>query len=153
MATVVFDGGRHTLTLLDSNNRQVGQWRANNVVDHRATLRFIPNGTYHIIDPFWSHRHGGAADTPEGPYGSYGIIRLQQFAADGHVHSGVGIHAGRAGRGGPDHATMGCIRTTEAAMQGINQHIQTDALLMIQVRFNHVQHNPHPQHPGDHHHH
>jgi hypothetical protein len=25
--------------------------------------------------------------------------------------------------------------------------------LMIQVRFNHVQHNPHPQHPGDHHHH
>jgi hypothetical protein len=149
---MVFDGTAHTLTLFDAQNNQVGQWHANNVVDHRATLRFVPDQTYQIIDPVHPHRHGGDEDTLNGAYGRFGIIRLRDFTLDGRVHSGVGIHSGRANRGGADHATMGCIRTTDEAMDAIRQHILNDPLLSITVRHNHDQHNRHPRHPGDHHH-
>jgi hypothetical protein len=151
MSTLVFDGAAHTLTLLDSAGQQVGQWHANNVVDHRATLRFVPNRTYHIIDPTHPHRHGGEADTLDGAYGRFGIIRLAPFNAHGHAHSGVGVHSGRANRGGADHATMGCIRTTDEAMEAIVRHMRVDPLHSITVRNNHVQHNRHPHHPADHH--
>jgi hypothetical protein len=151
MATIVFDGDTHTLTLFDAQNKQVGQWHANNVVDHRATLRFVPNGFYPLIDQTHPHRHGGDADTLNGPYGRFGILRLQDFTADDYMHRGVGIHAGRADRGGADHATRGCIRTTDAAMEAITRHIRTDPLLSLSVQNNREQHNSRPQHPGDHH--
>lgn len=49
-----------------------------------------------------------------GPYDLYGIIR---FNVPGHP--GIGIHAGRTSTRylpGPQHPTMGCIRTSDAAM-------------------------------------
>lgn len=153
MSTLVFDGTSHTLTLLDSKGAQVGQWHANNVVDSHATLRFVPNGTYSIIDQAHPHRHGGSADTLNGPYGRFGIIRMRDFSVAGKVHSGVGVHSGRADRGGADHATMGCIRTTDAAMKAISEHIKSDHLLSITVRGNHDQHNRSPKRRGDHHKH
>jgi hypothetical protein len=151
MSTLIFDGSGHTLTLLDSRGHEVGDWHANNVVDQRATLRFVPNRTYAIIDHVGPHRHGGVDDSLNGKYGRFGIIRLQDFAADGHDHRGVGVHSGRADKGGADHPTMGCIRTTDTAMEAIVQHMSSDALLSITVQNNHVQHNRLPRSRGDHH--
>lgn len=151
MSTLVFDGTSHTLTLRDSRGNNVGHWHANNVVDRRATLRYVPNRTFTIIDRSAPHRHNAHEDSLNGPYGRFGIIRLHQFAVDGRNHSGVGVHSGRAATGGADHATMGCIRTTDAAMHAISGHISGDPLTEITVQNNRDQHVRHPQHGGDHH--
>jgi hypothetical protein len=146
--------------LYDADGSEVGQWHANNVVDHSATLRFVPNWTYTIDDPIHPHTHDGAVDrhgvgvdTINGSYGRFGILRLHPFRADGTPHEGVGVHSGRDNSGGADHATMGCIRTTDAAMEAITQHIQSDPLDSITVQNNHEQSNRHPHRRGDHHHH
>jgi len=152
MSTLVFDGFSHTLTLYDKHHKEVGQWHANNIVDHRATLKFVPNRIYPIIDRLHPHRHGGSDDTLNGPFGRFGIIRLHPFTAEGHLHEGVGIHSGRADKHGADHPTMGCIRTTDKAMAAIVCQIQKDPLHSITVRHNHDQHNKHHGHQGDHHH-
>jgi hypothetical protein len=152
MSSLSFNGNDQTITLFDAQGNQLGAWPANNVVDRTATMRFVPNQDYDIVDRNAPHTHGGEADTPNGPYGSFGIIRFEGFWADGVHHDGVGLHSGRADRGGADHATMGCIRTSDGAMQAISQHIATDPLTTITVHGNHVQQNRHPQHPADHHH-
>jgi hypothetical protein len=152
MSTLVFDGLAHTLTLFNSQNRQVGQWHANNVVDHRATMRFVPNGSHAIIDQTRPHTHGDDSDTLNGAYGRFGIIRMEEFTANNQSHTGVGIHSGRANRGGADHATMGCIRTTDEAMEAISRQMRNDPITSITVEHNHDQHNRYPLHHGDHHH-
>lgn len=151
MSTLVFDGANRTLTLLNSSDQPVGQWYANNIVDSLATIRFVPNRTYIIVDQNHTHRHSGSADTRNGAYGTFGIIRMQTFASEGQLHSGVGVHAGRANQGGPDHATMGCIRTSESAMEAITRHMRTDPLRSISVVNNRVQVNRSPHHLADHH--
>jgi hypothetical protein len=151
MSTLVFDGDNHTVTLFDAQNNQVGQWHANNVVDSRATLRFVPNRNYQIIDQTHSHRHNNGQDTRNGAYGRFGIVRLQEFTVDGQTHDGVGVHSGRENQGGADHATMGCIRTTDEAMEAITQHMLDDPLTSITVQNNHEQHNRRPRQQGDHH--
>ena len=153
MSTLVFDGTAHTLTLYDSKNASVGHWHANNVVDHKATLRFVPNRDYRIIDQVCPHRHGGNEDTLDGAYGRFGILRLEPFLAAGHHHDGVGVHSGRANKGAADHATMGCIRTTDAAILAITQYIPSDPLTTITVQNNHDQVNNHVHRKGDSHHH
>jgi hypothetical protein len=153
MSTLVFDGGAHTLTLFDASGHQVGQWHANNVVDSKIkNLRFLPNRAYTIIDPAHPHKHGGSSDTLNGAFGRFGIIRLQAFTVSGVQHDGVGVHSGRANKGGADHATHGCVRTTDAAMAAITAHMLTDPLVTLTVQGNHDQHNKSPHHPGDHHH-
>jgi hypothetical protein len=153
MSRLVFDGTSHTLTLFDSHNQQVGQWPANNLVDHRCTLKFLPNRTYVMKDNAHPHRHKGDADTLNGKFGRFGILRLEDFnGPDGKVHQGVGVHAGRANKGAQNHATEGCVRTTDAAMEAIVKFIQKDPLTTITVQHNHDQHNPHPSQHGDGHH-
>src|SRR5690349_19262102 len=109
MSKLVFDGTKHTLTYFNHDNAQIGDgWYANNVVDSSIKdLRFLPNGEYPFLDKHYPHRHGGAADTIDGPYGRFGIFRLQPFKYDGILHSGVGVHSGRHSKGGADHATHG----------------------------------------------
>jgi hypothetical protein len=154
MSTLAFDGSTHTLTLYDNRKHQVGQWHANNVVDHRATLRFLPNRTYKTIDPKKPHTHNDKhVDSLNGKYGRFGIIRLKHFNAEGRRHDGVGIHSGRADKGGADYPTMGCIRTTDEAMEAITQHMKNDPIAYITVQNNHDQHNNRRHHPGDHHQH
>lgn len=54
--------------------------------------------------------------------------------------AGMGIHAGRfarpdrAGREGYQHATMGCIRTTEEAMEFIADQYEADPISELWVR-------------------
>lgn len=148
MSELIFDGTTHQISLVDRNGNTIGTWPANNVVEQRGNhLPFVPNGTHGLIDRTAPHRHGGTdargipVDSTEGAYGSYGIVRLLPLGR----HSGIGVHSGRAqradglGRVGPNHATQGCIRTTDEAMRAIAQTMRRDALTTITVRNNHAQ--------------
>ncbi len=148
MSELVFDGATRQVLLIDSNGNTVGSWPANNVVEQVGShLRFVPNGTHILVDRSMPHRHAGSdrhgipLDSARGSYGSHGIVRLAPIQG----HDGIGVHSGRAGvpdgrrRMGPDHATQGCIRTTDEAMRVIEQTMRTDALRSITVRNNHEQ--------------
>lgn len=131
MSQLVFDGASHELSLIDSQGHTVGTWAANNVVEQgvraRQHLRFVPNGTHVLVDRSALHRHAGhdnhglPLDSASGAYGGYGIVRMTPIQG----HDGVGVHSGREGRAdgrgrrGVDHATQGCIRTTDEAMRVI----------------------------------
>lgn len=132
MSKLKFDGISHQISLLDSSNRVVGTWPAYNNIDSHATIQpHLPNGSYRIQDTTRPHSH---AANPNGPYGSYGIIR---FNVPGHM--GVGVHSGReAARHlpGPQHPTMGCIRTSDTAMKSIKDSIRNDPLSTIEVSGN-----------------
>ncbi len=158
MSQLAFDGVAHTLTLLTSKGAYLaGPWPANNVVASNATLRYVPNGTHAIIDPAHPHMHDNAKhkgildDSTNGAYGPSGIIRLSPFKVGNVVHSGVGIHSGRANIHAQDSATMGCIRTTDEAMATISHFMASDHLTQIIVRNNHDQHNRQPSQRGDQH--
>jgi hypothetical protein len=148
MSELVFDGATHQVSLIDSNGNTVGSWQANNVVEEgHGHLRFVPNGTHILVDRSMPHRHVGSDsrgrpyDSTTGAYGNHGIVRLAPI----HGHDGIGVHSGRAGiadgrgRMGPNHATQGCIRTTDEAMRVISQTMRTDALRAITVRNNREQ--------------
>jgi hypothetical protein len=84
--------------------------------------------------------HGRAADSLNGEYGTRGIFRAMNFKdASGTMREDMGVHAGRQndpdglGRTGVDHATRGCIRTTEEAMEVIAETALVDPLTSIKV--------------------
>ncbi len=131
MATLQFDGLAHQLTLVGSDGNVIGTWAAHNNVDSHATLTHLQNRQYVMHDRIAPHRHAASAN---GPYGLHGIVR---FNVPGHP--GIGVHAGRANAlhaPGPAHATMGCIRTTDEAMEIISRTMRTDQLRTIEVRNN-----------------
>lgn len=131
MTRLVFDGDKHELSLMGNDDAVIGTWSAYNNVDSHATIKHVQNGTYTIQDKSKPHYH--AAD-PNGPYGSYGIIRFNVAG-----HPGIGVHSGRASakyKPGPQHATMGCIRTTDEAMEKIKTSMATSSLSTIEVRNN-----------------
>jgi hypothetical protein len=148
VSTLVFDGTAHTLTFFDTQGNQVGQWPANNLVDHGYVvnhhgLPFIPNDSYTIEDQDAPHTHGrnNPDDSLNGAYGRFGIIRLDPFSVNGRRHAGVAVHSGRADAGAENHATHGCIRTTDEAMGVITRLMRNDPLESITVQNNHDQHH------------
>lgn len=129
MSKLRFSGRRHEILLFDRHGRLVGEWPAYNHVDSHASVQpHLPDGTYVVQDTTRPHFHPA---NPNGPYGSYGIIR---FTVPGHI--GVGLHSGRADAThlpGPQHPTMGCIRTADAAMRSIRDFMAADPLTTVQV--------------------
>jgi len=128
---LVFNGATHQVSLVDSHGSIVGTWPAYNNVDSHATLTHLQDRTYTVEDRVTPHRHAADAN---GPYGSHGIVR---FNVPGHP--GIGLHSGRANARhlpGPAHPTMGCIRTTDAAMAAIASYIRTAPLTTIEVTHN-----------------
>ena len=152
---LVFDGKAHTISLIDSSGNAVGTWPAYNNVDSHATIRALKNQTYPVQDKLRPHAH---KPDPNGPYGSHGIVR---FSVSGHP--GIGVHSGRANAKhmpGAQHATMGCIRTTDAAMKIISTHMRTHTLTTVEVKHNSApiakhstQRNSHIGHVSHVHHH
>ena len=132
MSKIIFNGATHQVTLVDGNGNNVSSWAAYNNVDSHATLTHIPNGTYIFQDRAHPHRHHAAsADTTDGPYGMYGIFR---FSVPNHP--GIGLHSGRAHARhapGPQHATMGCIRTSDDAIAAVIKMASTSSLTTIEV--------------------
>ena len=131
MSSLVFNGATHQISLNDAHGNPVGTWSAYNNVDSHATLTHLQNRNYTVQDTTTPHRHAANAN---GPYGSHGIVR---FNVPGHP--GIGVHSGRANARhlpGPAHPTMGCIRTTDAAMAAIANYIRTSPLTSVQVTHN-----------------
>lgn len=131
MSRLMFNGNTHQISLIDDNGRTVGTWAAYNNVDSHATLTHINNGSYNVQDRTTPHQH--RAD-PNGPYGSHGIVRFNVAG-----HPGIGVHSGRANARhlpGPQHPTMGCIRTTDEAMAEIANTARTSPLTTIEVIHN-----------------
>ena len=127
MATLSFDRPGNRIILRAASGTEIAAWEARNNVDSHFTL--WPPGTY----PF-SHYKIHADDAPDSPYGSIGIF---VFTVPGH--EGLGVHSGRQnvpdgrGRKGPAHATHGCIRTTDTAMEAIKETHGTDPLTQLSV--------------------
>jgi hypothetical protein len=133
MSKLIFDGAMHTISLVSSDGKVVGTWTAYNNVDSHATLTHLRNGSYNVQDRSLPHRHTPNAN---GPYGLYGIIR---FYVAGHP--GIGVHSGRVHAHhlpGPQHPTLGCIRTTDNAMSSIINMMATSPLTTVEVRNNTV---------------
>ena len=131
MSKLIFNGAYHQISLIDKNDKIIGTWPAYNNVDSHATLNHIQNGSYPVQDNRVPHYHIPSAN---GPYGLYGIIRFNVPA-----HPGIGIHSGRANARhlpGPQHPTMGCIRTTDDAMRIISNFMRTSPLTAIEVTEN-----------------
>ncbi|MDY1037893.1 L,D-transpeptidase family protein [Lelliottia sp. CFBP8978] len=129
MSRLIYNGLTHRLSLLDGDYNVIGIWEAYNNVDSTATMRHVNNGTYSIQDTRTPHLHPG--DNADGPYGAYGIIRFNYPG-----HRGVGVHSGQAHNPrvpGPQHWTMGCIRTTDEAMQKIKDYMSNSPLSTIEV--------------------
>lgn len=128
MAKLMFNGHTHQIKLISDAGETVGTWVAYNNVDSRATLTHIQNGSFAVTDRRLPHRHTADAN---GSYGLHGIIK---FAVPGHP--GIGVHSGRAAARhapGPAHATMGCIRTSDEAMQAIAVAMGRNPLTTIEV--------------------
>ena len=135
MSKLVFDGSAHQISLMNSDGKVINTWPAYNNVDSHANLTHIQNRSYTVQDSLMSHRHASNAN---GAYGSYGIIRF-----DVPGHPGIGVHSGRADAKhlpGPQHPTMGCIRTSDGAMLAISNFMQTSPLTTIEVINNNASH-------------
>ncbi|MGE4505034.1 MAG: hypothetical protein AB7D51_06770 [Desulfovibrionaceae bacterium] len=75
----------------------------------------------------WHSEHKGA--DADSSYGSNG-----NFIFEVEGRTGMGVHAGRANKGGVHHPTYGCIRTTDEATKRISEVHRTDPLKMLYVR-------------------
>jgi RHS repeat-associated protein len=139
---LIFDGNTDTITLYTKEGVKVGTWPAYDNVDSRATIGKLVDGTYDFEK--WNPVPAqGAAATPQGSIGPYGVFVLDPFlGADSKSHAGVGVHAGRAGvrdargRSGPEHATLGCVRACGPAMIAIQRLEKADPLQKLTVIHN-----------------
>ncbi|MCX6611624.1 MAG: hypothetical protein NTW74_12330, partial [Acidobacteria bacterium] len=152
-AKVIFDGKDKTIKLFDKDGNQIGTWDAGNVVSSEVSLGRLVDGDYAFLDTKAPHTHGQEKDpndknpdstkrilkdSENGPFGVYGIFRLKTFNAesDGESHSGVGLHSGRANKG-CQAATLGCVRTGDAAMKKIKETAEGgDPLTVLTVQNN-----------------
>lgn len=134
MSSLRYSGVSHTLQLFTSNGSVIGHWKAYNNIDHKfakehyKSLTHLNDGTYSVQDKSVPFLHKADAD---GSYGLHGIIRFNYPG-----HPGVGVHAGRAhakNMPGPQHATHGCIRTTDDAMLVIIKTMGKDRLQTISI--------------------
>jgi RHS repeat-associated protein len=121
-SSLVFNRANGTLTLLDKNGNVVIVCDAGNNTTKHSNGPW-PNGTY----PYSGHNNHPA--DPNGPYGSHGI-----FIFNMPGRSGMGVHSGRQNSGGPNHPTLGCVRTTDNCMQQISNFVGSDPLKNITIQ-------------------
>lgn len=128
-SSLTFSRSTHSLSLYDNQGNLVGTYNASN--NATSGTQPWPNGTFSYS---WHSPHLNAQPSDRiSQSGNY------VFNVDGR--GGMGVHAGRlgmedlAGRHDWNHATEGCIRTTEEAMSAIAQRFkQSDPLTTITVQ-------------------
>jgi RHS repeat-associated protein len=141
-AHLVYNNDAKYLALYSAEGALIGAWpAANNVDSHSKGAKVWSEGTYPMKDTTQPNLHGGTADSVDGEYGTNGIFRAQDFKdSTGTQREEMGVHAGRENdedklkRSGPEHATFGCIRTTEDAMKAIVETAVIDPLKTIEVQ-------------------
>ena len=139
LSSLVYNGNQGYIALYSGEGILIGAWPAANNVDS-GSKGVWPDGTFTMFDKDKPYTHGGTKDTRDGEYGTRGIFRADNFTdTDGDTRSSMGVHAGREndadgrGRTGPAHATLGCIRTTEEAMEIIAETAAVDPIETIDV--------------------
>ena len=120
--TMTFDRLSGTLVLYGPDGQPLIVCIAGNRTDSASNGPW-PNGTY----PF--SRHNDHPADPNGPYGSYGI---DIFQVPGRT--GMGVHSGRDNRGGPEHPTEGCVRTTDDCMKSITDYQKDHQITSIKIQ-------------------
>ena len=119
LSDLLYLGGSQVLVILNGNGQVVGIYpAANNVCSgcKGSAGGPYPEGTYNS-GPY--HPHPENSD-PNGSYGLRGIFLFPRPGCPGcGVHAGRQNVANRAGQVGPQHPTLGCIRTTDDAIQKI----------------------------------
>jgi RHS repeat-associated protein len=129
LSSVVFDRGSGTILIYSGSGQLLAVFPGANNVQSSARAGNAPNGTFSYIG------HVPHTGGPSGPYGSNG-----NFVFDFPNGSGIGIHSGRVGvpdgrgRTGFQHATNGCIRTTDEATSFLSNLNSTDPLTAIKVQ-------------------
>lgn len=140
MSTLLFTRSSHTLELIPSAvsddtvafeapplSPQV--FDAYNNVDSHSHGPW-PDGDYEFV---FYNPHVGSG--PDSDFGAHGIFI---FNVEGRM--GMGVHSGRQevadglGRLGPEHCTMGCIRTTDDGTLAVLKLHATDPLTAITVQ-------------------
>jgi len=130
---VIFDGKDGKLYIYNDNNSRrdysddelIGTYNAHNNVAKHSKGKW-EDGVYEMLDQNNSHKHNDPTlDTENGAYGSYGIYRAKPFkeTTTGKLREGMGIHSGRANKPFKNRVTMGCIRTTDKAMETLQSAI------------------------------
>ncbi len=129
LSTLTFDRSSGTITLYTSNGTIVGSYPAANNAEIGSRGAWAP-GTYS-----YAYHTTHKDDSPNSTYGTYGNF---VFNVPGCV--GCGVHSGKAavpdllGRTRPEHATKGCIRTTDEATRTIGEMHFFDPLTSITVK-------------------
>jgi RHS repeat-associated protein len=115
LSTIVYNNNTNTMTLTNNAGQDVGTFPAYNNTTNPATDPASAGpysaGTY----PYTGY--APKASNPDGPFGSNGAFHFPRPDCPG-----CEIHSGRANKGGPQHKTEGCIRTTDegtAAIKGL----------------------------------
>jgi hypothetical protein len=130
-STLDYDGATHQLTLTRGDGT-VQQFPASNNAQHDSGGRW-PNGTFDY------ERHTAHPDdSTDSAYGSHGnYIFTVPGRDDMGVHSGRESVPDQLGRSGVDHATLGCIRTTDDGTAAIGDAMTSDdPVTSITVRNN-----------------
>ena len=122
LSSLVFNRNNGTLTLYDKDGNVILTCTAHNNTTGSSNGPW-PNGTY----PYGYHNNH--TPDPNGPYGSYGI---DVFSVPGRP--GIGVHSGRANKGGPNAPTLGCVRTNNNCMQQITDFQATDPMQSITIQ-------------------
>lgn len=122
------------VSLYNKGDSIVGTWPAHNIAA-RSSKGNWPVGKY-----LWSHynRHAEALKAANCKSTAYGCEGIHVFEVSQHGRSGMGIHAGRAANSGIfgnniGGLTLGCVRTSERAMQQINSLHNVDPLQSIVI--------------------
>lgn len=129
---LIFDRRQKLLMAVAQDGTPIRSWPAAN------------NATSYSRGPWpagiFRPREGAALLPVDGPAGAAaGAFGPWFLAYDVPERTGMGIHAGRAlrpdqlGREGHEHATLGCIRTTEAAMHELAELVERHGLPELQV--------------------
>jgi RHS repeat-associated protein len=121
LSSLIFRRANGSLTLLGKDGHVVIICDAANNTT-KGSKGPWSSGTYPYL------RHNEHPADPNGSYGSYGVYI---FKVPGR--SGMGIHSGRANKGGPQHPTLGCVRTTDNCMSRITDWQATDPLTSITI--------------------
>jgi len=130
-STLDYDGAINQLTLTRGDGT-VQQFPANNNPDSTSRGRW-PDGTFQ-----YERQTSHPDDAPNSAYGSHGNYIFTVPGRDKMgVHSGRVDRPDRAGRSGVNHATFGCIRTTDEGTQAIGDAMTSgDPVTRITVRNN-----------------
>ncbi|CAA0095902.1 tRNA3(Ser)-specific nuclease WapA [BD1-7 clade bacterium] len=128
LSTLVYNDSTGALVLIGADGKAVGLYYAANNASSKSNGKY-PEGTHEFA--YHKPHEGASSDSAYGTNGNF-VFKVPN-------RTGMGVHSGRAtkadglGRSGPDFATLGCIRTTDAGTKAIQDLHASDPLKSLKV--------------------